>query len=59
LSGEKEAYLIALTCREPPPGQAPWTLPLLPDKMVELEYVESISHETIRQTLKKNELKAK
>ncbi len=40
-------------CQVTPPGQAPWTLPLLPDKMVEVEYVESISHETIRQTLKK------
>ncbi|MBU1320683.1 MAG: IS630 family transposase [candidate division Zixibacteria bacterium] len=57
LDGEKEARLIALSCSKPPKGRARWTLHLLADKMVELEVVESISHETVRQTLKKNELK--
>lgn len=53
LQGEQEAHLIALRCSEPPEGQARWTLRLLADQMVALEHVESISHETIRQTLKK------
>jgi transposase len=53
LDGEQEAYLIALTCGDPPEGSARWTLRLLADQMVELAYVESVSHETVRQTLKK------
>jgi transposase len=53
LDGEQEAQLIAMTCGEAPDGRARWSLRLLAEKMVELEYVESISHETIRQTLKK------
>jgi len=53
LDGEKEAKLIALACSEPPQGRARWTLHLLADKMVELRVVESISHETVRQALKK------
>jgi transposase len=53
LDGEQEAYLIALSCSEPPEGRARWTLRLLADRLVELDYVEGISHETIRQTLKK------
>ncbi len=53
LDGEQEARLIALTCSEPPAGQVRWTLRLLADKLVELEVVEAISHETVRQTLKK------
>ncbi|MEP1079642.1 helix-turn-helix domain-containing protein, partial [Leptolyngbya sp. PL-A3] len=52
LDGEQEARLIAMTCGEVPDGRARWSLRLLAEKMVELEYVESISHETIRQTLK-------
>jgi transposase len=51
--GEAEAKLIALRCGESPPGQARWTLRLLTDKAVELEIVPSISHETVRQVLKK------
>jgi len=58
LDGEKEARLIALSCSKPPKGRARWTLHLLADKMVELEIVESISHETVRQTLKKKRTKA-
>lgn len=56
LDGEQEAYLVALTCSEAPEGQARWNLRLLADKMVELEYVEKVSYETIRQTLKKTKL---
>jgi Homeodomain-like domain len=48
-----EAQLIALRCGEPPAGQARWTLRLLADKAVELEIVPAISHETVRQVLKK------
>lgn len=53
LDGEQEAYLIALACSEAPPGRGQWTLRLLTDKMVEFGYVEELSHETVRQTLKK------
>lgn len=53
LDGEKEAHLLAIACSEPPQGQARWTLRLLADKMVELNHVESLCHETVRQTLKK------
>lgn len=55
--GEVEAHLVALRCSAPPAGQAQWSLRLLRDKMVELGYVETISHESVRQLLKKNELK--
>lgn len=54
--GDFEAHLIALSCSEAPEGYARWSLRLLADKMVELKYVDSISHETIRQTLKKTKL---
>jgi transposase len=53
LNGAKEAHLIALTCSEAPEGRARWPLRLLADRRVELGHVEQISHETIRQTLKK------
>jgi hypothetical protein len=53
LSGEQEAKVIALRLGTPPKGFANWTLRLLAEKVVELEIVDSISHETIRQTLKK------
>ncbi len=53
IDGEKEAYLIALACSETPMGQAKWTLQMLAAQMVELKYVEKVSKETIRQTLKK------
>ena len=51
--GDFEAHLIALSRGEPPEGHSRWSLRLLADKMVELEYVESVSHETVRQVLKK------
>ncbi len=54
--GEVEAHLIALSCSEPPAGFAKWSLRLLADKMVVLDYIDSISHETVRQVLKKTNL---
>ena len=51
--GEFEAHLVALSCSEPPPGHARWSLRLLADKVVELQYIESVSHETVRRVLKK------
>jgi hypothetical protein len=56
IDGNVEAHLIALSCSEPPKGYVRWTLRLLADKIVELGYVETISHEAIRQTLKKTNL---
>ena len=56
IDGNVEAHLIALSCSEPPQGYVRWTLRLLADKIVELGYVESISHEAIRQNLKKTNL---
>ncbi len=53
LNGEQEAKVIALRLGEPPTGFANWTLRLLAEHVVELEIVDSISHETVRQTLKK------
>lgn len=53
LDGESEARLIALRCGEPPAGHARWTLRLLADQAVALDIVAAISHETVRQALKK------
>ena len=53
LDGEGEAKVIALRLGKPPAGYGRWTLRLLAEQVVELEIVESISHETVRQTLKK------
>jgi transposase len=53
LDGVAEAHLIALACSEPPEGRSRWTLRLLADRMVTLEYVEAVSYETVRQVLKK------
>ena len=53
LGVKQEAYLIALACSKPPEGRARWTLRLLADKLVKLEIVEDVSHETVRQTLKR------
>ena len=53
LDGEGEAHLIALACSEPPAGRDRWSLRLLSDRFVKLGYVESISYETVRRTLKK------
>lgn len=54
--GELEARLIALCCSEAPDGYAKWSLRLLADKIVELHYADEISHETVRQILKKTNL---
>lgn len=56
VTGEVEAYVIALACGEPPEGYSRWTLRLLADKTVELGYIESISHVTISTILKKMNL---
>jgi transposase len=56
LEGRAEAHLIALACSEPPRGRDRWSLRLLADKAVELGFIESISHETVRKTLKKTNL---
>jgi len=53
IRGEQEARLTQLACSAAPPGHARWTLRLLADRLVELEIVESISHETVRRALKK------
>jgi transposase len=53
VDGAAEAHLIALACGPAPEGQAQWTLRLLADKLVELRHVSAISHETVRQALKK------
>ena len=54
LDGLTAAHITALACSEPPEGREYWTLRLLADQMVELEIVDSISAETVRQTLKKS-----
>jgi len=51
--GESEAKLIALACSEPPAGRKRWSLRLLADKLVELNVFESVSHERVRQVMKK------
>jgi Homeodomain-like domain len=51
--GEKEARLTALACSKPPKGCARWTLRLLAERLVALEIVDSVSHETVRRAMKK------
>lgn len=53
VDGDFEARLVALSCSEPPEGYARWSLRLLADKAVELNYIDSVSHETVRRVLKK------
>lgn len=53
LDGKMEAHLVAMACGAPPEGRARWTLRLLADRLVGLGEIDSVSHETIRQTLKK------
>ncbi|MCP4268564.1 MAG: helix-turn-helix domain-containing protein [Candidatus Brocadiaceae bacterium] len=55
-TGDVESHLIALRCSNPPEGYCRWSLHLLADKMVELQYVEHMSHEGVRQLLKKTNL---
>ena len=56
IDGDVEAKLVKICCSEPPPGFAKWSLRLLADQMVELKYVDSISHVTVRSVLKKMNL---
>lgn len=56
IDGDVEAKLISLCCSEPPVGYARWSLRLLADKMVELQYVDSISHVSVGNVLKKTNL---
>lgn len=53
--GRVESQLLALRCSDVPPGNTSWTLRLLADKMVELEYVEQMSYESVRRILKKHQ----
>jgi transposase len=54
--GDFEAHLLAMSCSKAPDGYTRWSLRMLADKMVELAHVESVSHETVRQVLKKTKL---
>jgi len=56
LDGDGEAHLVALACSQAPEGRSRWTLRLLADRMVRLEYVEQVSYQTVRRTLKKTNL---
>jgi transposase len=56
LDGDDEAHLIALACSDPPAGRGRWTLRLLAERMVTLEYVESVSKDTVHRVLKKTNL---
>ena len=51
LDGEKEARLVAVACGTPPTGYERWSLRLLADELVRLDVVDTVSHETVRQTL--------
>jgi hypothetical protein len=53
MDGDFEAHLVALSCTKPPQGFARWSLRLLADRVVELAYIDSVSHETVRRILKK------
>jgi transposase len=53
LDMKQEAYLLALACSSPPEGRGRWTLHLLADKLVELKIIDSLSHEAVRQALKR------
>jgi transposase len=56
IDGDFEAHLVALSCSEPPEGFSRWSLRLLADQVVEHEYIDKVSHETIRRVLKKMKL---
>jgi transposase len=57
IDGDLEAKMVQLCCSEPPAGYAKWTLRLLAEKIVELEYIDYISHVSVYNTLKNNELR--
>ena len=56
LDGDGEAHLVALACQQPPEGRSRWTLRLLADRMVRLEYVDEVSKDTVSRVLKKTSL---
>jgi transposase len=56
LDGDGEAHLVALACSQAPEGRSRWTLRLLADRMVRLEYVDTVSKDTVSRTLKKTSL---
>lgn len=56
IDGAAEAQLIAMACGAPPEGHKVWTLKLLQNRLIEQSYVDTVSHETVRQTLKKMNL---
>jgi len=56
LDGDGEAHLVALACQQPPEGRSRWTLRLLADRMVQLQYVEEVSKDTVARVLKKTNL---
>lgn len=56
VDGDIEGHLVALSCSEPPEGFSRWSLRMLADKMVALDYTDEISHETVRRVLKKTNL---
>ena len=56
LDGDGEAHLVALACQKPPEGRNRWTLRLLADRMVRLEYVDELSKDTVWRVLKKTNL---
>ena len=53
LDERAEAHLVAIACSDPPEGHAHWTLKMLAERIVELDYVDSVARETVRQSLKK------
>ena len=53
IDGDTEAHIIALSCSKPPKGYARWSLRMLADKAIELNYIDTVSHETVRSVLKK------
>ena len=54
ITGEVEAHLIALACHTPPEGYCKWTLRLLSERMVQMKYIDSISHTSVENVMKKN-----
>ena len=53
LTGKPEAFIVALACSTPPEGRRRWTMQLLADRLIELQQVEDVSHDTVRRVLKK------
>jgi hypothetical protein len=56
ITGDVEAHIIALACSTPPAGYGKWTLRLIADRMIELEYIDTISHTSVGKTLKKTNI---